>query len=90
MRFSTFFTDDYDSRIYEYENDLPHVYSNHALFGKGSKWYVMVTIKPTAAIKLWLKYRRLVLEGVESIGEGFTKLDGDMRQDIHFQLEYRY
>jgi len=90
IRFSTFNTYDYDSRIYEYENDLPNVFSNYALYGKGRKWYIMMTLKPVPYIKLWVKYRRIVFDGVNSIGSGRTAINGNMRQDIHLQLEYRY
>jgi hypothetical protein len=90
IRFSSFSTDDYDSRLYEYENDLPHVFSNFALYGRGSKWYVMLTAGPISHIKVWLKYRRITFDDVQSIGSGLMKIDGDMRQDLHLQVEYRY
>jgi hypothetical protein len=90
IRFSAFNTDDYDSRIYEYENDLPNVFSNYALYGRGRKWYVMVKFIPVPKIKLWLKYRRIVFDGVETIGSSRTSINGDMRQDIHLQVELRY
>jgi len=90
IRFSSFDTDDYDSRLYEYENDLPHVFSNYPLYGRGRKWYVMLTVKPTSKIKFWLKYRRIVFDSVENIGSGMTTIDGDMKQDVHLQVEFRY
>jgi len=90
IRFSSFNTEDYNSRIYEYENDLPNVFSNYALSGRGRKWYVMATIKPAPHLKLWLKYRRITFDDVETIGSGLTLINSDMRQDIHLQLEYRY
>jgi hypothetical protein len=90
IRFSTFNTFDYDSRIYEYENDLPNVFSNYALYGRGRKWYVMLTLKPAPQIKIWLKYRRITFDGVEAIGGGITTINGDMRQDIHLQVEFQY
>jgi hypothetical protein len=90
IRFSSFSTDDYDARLYEYENDLPYVFSNFALYGQGRKWYILFTVKPTTKLILWLKYRRITFNGVESIGSGLTKIMGDMRQDIHFQIELQY
>jgi hypothetical protein len=90
IRFSSFSTDDYDTRLYEYENDLPHVFSNFALYGQGRKWYVMLTAGLLSHIKVWLKYRRITFDDVRSIGSGLMKINGDMRQDLHFQVEYRY
>ena len=37
-----FDTESYDSRVYEFENDLTGVLNNPALFGKGTKWYLLV------------------------------------------------
>jgi len=90
IRFSAFNTEDYDSRIYEYENDLPNVFSNFALYGRGRKWYLMLILQPSPKIKLWLKYRRIFYDGVKTIGSGLTSIPGDMRQDIHLQLDIRY
>jgi hypothetical protein len=90
IRFSAFNTMDYNSRIYEYENDLPNVFSNFALYGRGRKWYAMVILIPVPQIKLWLKYRQVFYDGVNVIGSGLTGIAGDMRQDIHLQLEIRY
>jgi len=90
IRFSSFYTDDFDSRLYEYENDLPHVFSNYPLYGQGRKWYVMITAKATPKVKMWLKYRRITYDGIESIGSGPMTIGGDMRQDVHIQVELRY
>ncbi|MFA5405247.1 MAG: helix-hairpin-helix domain-containing protein, partial [Ignavibacteria bacterium] len=38
-RFIFFDTEDYDSRIYEYEDDIRGVMSNNGLYGKGRRWY---------------------------------------------------
>jgi hypothetical protein len=90
FRFSSFSTSDYDSRLYEYENDLPHVFSNYALYGRGRKWYIMITANPSPQIRLWLKYRRITFDSVVSIGSGMMTIGGDMRQDVHLQVELRY
>lgn len=90
IRFSSFYTDDYDSRIYEYESDLPGIFSNYALYGKGIKWYIMLIIKPTNNFRLLAKFRKIVYDGVETIGSGLTAIEGGIRQDIHIQLEFRY
>jgi hypothetical protein len=90
IRFSSFNTNDYDSRIYEYENDLPNVFSNYALYGRGKKWYLMLSVIPVPKIKIWVKYRRITFDGVDSIGSGIMTINNDMRQDIHLQLEFRY
>lgn len=51
-----FDTPSYDSRVYEYENDLPGVMSNVALFGRGRRWFLLVGYKVTDRLQVWTKY----------------------------------
>ncbi len=90
MQFSSFNTIDYDSRIYEYESDLPGVFSNFPLFGSGNKWYVLLTVKPIKRLKIWIKYRQINFDGVDHLGSGLSTIEGNSRQDLHFQIEYHY
>ncbi|MFQ6617625.1 MAG: helix-hairpin-helix domain-containing protein, partial [Fidelibacterota bacterium] len=41
-RFSVFQTDSYDSRIYQFEGDLPGTGRNTPLHGRGIKWYLLI------------------------------------------------
>ena len=90
IRFRSFNSDEYDSRIYEYENDLPGVFSNYALYGKGTKWYIMFSVKLSQNFRMLAKFRKIVYDGVDSIGSGLTSISGGKRQDIHVQLEFKY
>jgi hypothetical protein len=56
IRYCIFSTDDYDSRIYTWENDLLYTYSIPALFGKGSRVYVMAAWKITDRAEIRFKY----------------------------------
>ncbi len=90
LQFSSFNTVDYEARIYEYESDLPGVFSNFPLFGSGNKWYALLTVMPLKNLKIWLKYRKIYFDGVDHIGSGLSMIEGNTRQDVHFQIEYRY
>jgi len=90
LQFSSFSTVDYDSRIYEYESDLPGVFSNFPLFGSGNKWYLLITAKPLKGLKIWMKFRQINFDGVDHLGSGLSLIKGSSRQDLHFQIEYHY
>jgi hypothetical protein len=90
IRYSSFNTTDYDARMYEYENDLPGVFSNYSLFGSGNKWYFMLSAHFLKNTRIWFKYRQIFFDGIENIGTGLTSIAGEKRQDIHLQLEYKY
>jgi hypothetical protein len=72
IRYSVFRTDDYDSRIYTWENDLIYSFSIPALYGKGSRFYFMVSWKIANRAELRFKYA--VLSGSEiSVAQNDTE-----------------
>jgi hypothetical protein len=90
IRFSSFTTTNYDSRIYEYETDLPGVFSTYPLYGKGIKWYIQYRYKIWDYFQIWLKYRQIYFDEMEIIGSGYSQIDGDTRQDFKFQIQFKY
>ena len=87
-RFIFFDTDDYDSRIYEFESDIQGVMSNIPLYGKGRRWYLLLKYKPFSFLSLSAKYAETFYSGVKSIGSGNDKINGDVnnRFSIGFEL----
>ncbi len=86
-RFIFFDTDDYDSRIYEFENDIQGVMSNVALYGKGSRWYLLVKYKPFPFAAISMKYAETYFDGVKSIGSGNDKIKGDVNNRLSAGVE---
>lgn len=86
-RFIFFETDSYDSRLYEYEEDIRGVMSNVGLYGKGRRWYVMMKAKPLNYIEISAKYSETYLDGLTSIGSGNDLIHGDTNNKINLGLE---
>jgi hypothetical protein len=55
-RYCLFNTDDWDARIYTYENDLLYSFSIPALYGEGSRSYIMARWKIGELAELRIKY----------------------------------
>ena len=55
-RYSLFSTDDWDTRIYTYENDLLYSFSIPALYGRGSRNYLMAEWKINDKAEMRFKY----------------------------------
>jgi hypothetical protein len=69
FRHCIFRTGDWDSRIYAYENDLVHNFSIPALWGKGSRSCIMVSVKPSGFSDLRIKFAFGDLTGPEGLKE---------------------
>jgi hypothetical protein len=56
IRYSLFSTDDWDTRIYAYENDLLYTYTIPALYGRGCKNYIMLSWRIRDRAEIRFKY----------------------------------
>ena len=90
FRISYFNTDDYDSRVYAYENDLLYQFSIPAFYRKGIRAYMSGKVKICEKTDLWFKASRTWFSGVESIGSGSSMIDGSKRTELKMQLRVRF
>jgi hypothetical protein len=79
LRYCLFNTDDWDSRIYAYENDLLYSFSIPALSGEGSRSYLMVKWEIGDYADIRFKYGITSLTGKSNII--------DERHEIRFQVK---
>jgi hypothetical protein len=84
-----FQTDDYDSRVYEYESDIRGVYANTMLYGKGSRWYVMLVYKPYDFLELSGKYSETYMDGAKTIGTGDDTIFNNINNHLNIGIEIR-
>jgi hypothetical protein len=56
LRFCVFSTDDYESRLYTWENDLLYTFSIPSLYDKGSRIYLMTGWKISDKAEIRIKY----------------------------------
>lgn len=85
-RITVFETDSFDTRVYQFENDLLYVLSNEMLFGQGQRMYLLLNYEPFACMEVWGKFGITVFENELTIGSGLNKIRGNTRSDIGVQL----
>jgi hypothetical protein len=91
MRYALFETDDYDTRIYAYENDVVGAYSIPAFYNKGTRFYVLFAYKFKRGVKLWLKYAQTYYDNTTVINEGtLNEINGNTKSEIKVQLNYKF
>ena len=89
-RLTLFRTDDYDARLYAFENDLSGVFSIPPLYGRGVRGYVLLRAEPASGLVVEAKLSSTWLRGVRRIGSGAQQVDGDRVRDLGLQVRYRF
>ncbi len=98
-RFAIFQTDDYDSRIYAYENDLIGSFSIPAYAHRGMRYYLNLRYKGIRNMTLefriaqtYQSYREDAQGNdiSEEISSGTEQIDGRTRTEIKAQLKYKF
>lgn len=89
-RVALFDTDNYNSRIYTYENDLTYYYTIPAFSDQGSRFYINVRYKGIRKLTMELKYAQTRLLDQTEFGSGLDAIPGNVRSEIRAQLIYRF
>jgi len=89
-RLEWFETDDYNSRAYTYENDLPYYYYIPVLYGSGCRYYLNIMISYHSKITTGLKWAQTVYSGVTETGSGWDEVKGKKRSDLRAELLIKF
>jgi hypothetical protein len=85
-RWIFFDTDSYDSRVYEFEGDVPGVLSIRPLYGKGYRGYFIFRWKITKNLRFCLKGAVTFNKNVESLDSG----DDGTLKNTHKQFNIQF
>lgn len=88
-RWITFDTGSYDSRIYEFENDLPGVLTIKPLYGKGFRWYLLLRCRIFRILQITAKFSTTYHDGVHFWGSGHDRINGDIDREFGIQVDLR-
>lgn len=84
-----FRTDSYNSRVYEFENDLTGVMTNPGLYGDGMRWYIVARYITPLGLSISFKYSELIKPGENFLGSGDTQIKGNVDNRFSFQLDLK-
>ncbi len=90
FRISFYRTDSYDSRIYEYETDLPGSFANYALYGEGYKWYVRVRWDLMRFFSLWCKFRYAYLQDALPAVFKYRPTGRRLDRGLRIQIQFKF
>jgi hypothetical protein len=89
FRYSVFSSDDYNSRTFAYENDVPGSFNIPAYIGKGNRGYLLIKHQIQKDLQIWFRFARSSFAGAESNGTGLNYIDKPHASDLTFQLQWK-
>lgn len=88
-RITLFETDDFNSRVFQFENDLLYVMSNAMLFDQGQRSYLVIRYRPLPYLTFRIKAATTLYENRRVIGSGLDMIKGSRKTDLGFQVQFK-
>jgi len=89
-RITLFDTDSFNSRVFQFENNLLYVLSNTALSGQGQRSYILVNYEALDYLEIWARFSISMFENRRTISSGRTEIQGDTRSDIGVEVRVKF
>ncbi len=89
VRWITFKTDSYDSRIYVYENDLPGVLTSQFFYLKGIRWYFFIRWGVWKNLTISAKFSTTIHKEVDHWGSGYDQIEGNVEKRFAVQVDLK-
>src|SRR5258705_1511424 len=81
-RYALFDTEDYDNRMYAYEQDAWLSFTFPAYYGRGIRNYLLLQYRLTRKMDMWVRWGQTRYADHTTIGSGGEIITGDTRNDV--------
>jgi len=90
LRYALFNTDDYNTRIYAYENNVLYRFSVPAYYYQGSRFYFLLNYKMNEHFTFWLHFAQTYYSNRNTVGSSLEEIQGHTRSEITAQLRMKF
>lgn len=90
IRLQYFETDDFNSRIYAYENDVLYGFSIPPFSYKGYRYYLNINYDVSKKLGLWLRWGQVIYKERHTVGSGLDEIFGNQRSEIKVQVLWNF
>ena len=90
FRYALFHTDDWNARLYAYENDVLYSYSIPAYYGKGARIYGIFKFDIRRNIDLWIRVAQWTYTDRDEISSGDSSIVGFRKTDCTLQMRMQF
>lgn len=89
-RLALFDIDEFNARIYAFEDNVPYTFSVPMFQNSGTRFYLMANYKITKNIKAYARFSHTQYINVNSIGSGLEQINGNTQSDLILQLQMSF
>jgi hypothetical protein len=89
-RLALFDIDEFNARIYAFEDNVPYTYSVPMFQNSGTRFYLMANYKITKNIKFFARFSNTQYNNLTSIGSGLEQINGNTQSDLTIQLQMSF
>jgi hypothetical protein len=89
-RVALFDVDDYNARIYAYENDVLYYFSVPAFYKRGSRAFLVYHYKPSRHFEIWAKISRTFLSHENTFGSGTELIQAPHKTEVRVQVRFKF
>jgi hypothetical protein len=90
FRILFFDTDDYDTRIYAYENDVLYSYAIPVIYDKGFRYYLNLHYAINKQHGCWFRWAQTFYQNKNPIGSGADEIEGSKRSSLQLQWIWQF
>jgi Helix-hairpin-helix motif len=90
MRYTIFDIDDYNSRIYAYEDDVLYSFSIPGFYNKGNRYYIILNYKGIRHVNIEAYWSRTSYTNINTIGSSLEEIKGNTRSEAKIQIKYQF
>lgn len=91
FRYGIFNADDFYTRIYAYENDVPYSFYIPAFSNKGTRTYLTINYSFTRNFEMWFRVAQTWYSDVPVISEGtLNEINSNHKTDFKIQARYKF
>jgi DNA uptake protein ComE-like DNA-binding protein len=90
FRYMLFNVDDYNARIYVYENDVLYAYSIPAFQNKGTRYYLVARYTLNRHFDIYARFAQTIYDNIKTIGSSLELIDGNTRSELKLSVRLKF
>jgi len=90
MRYAFINSDNYETRFYAFENDMPYSFSINSLYDKSLRYYLLAEYELKKYLTFWLKLSQTHYLDRSTIGSGLAEIEGNKKTDLELMLQVEF